>query len=70
MNRHRWNGERALWPETTMSCAYLIALTKWAVTHHEDPKVVVTLPVGVVGAGEVLKVLHALEKARAGGAHT
>jgi NUMOD4 motif-containing protein len=54
----------ALWPDTTMARAYLIALTKWALTHHENLKARVTLPIGVVGAEELLNVLRALEKAR------
>jgi hypothetical protein len=59
--RHR---ERVLWPNTTMANAYLIALTKWALAHHENLEARVTLPVGVVGAEELLNVLRALEKAR------
>ena len=69
MNRHRRHGKRAPWPDTTMARAFLIALTKWATAHHADTNAQVTLPVGVVGAVEAMKVLHALEKARAEGAH-
>jgi hypothetical protein len=47
-----------------MACAYLIALTEWARTHHENLEARVTLPIGVVGAEELLNVLHALERAR------
>jgi hypothetical protein len=64
MNRHRRHGERSRWPDTTLACAYLTALTKWAVTHHEDPAAFVTLPIGVVVADELLNVLRALERAR------
>jgi hypothetical protein len=60
----RRHGERALWPDTSMARAYLIALLKWAATNHEDVDARVVLPVGVVGADELLNVLHALEKAR------
>ena len=64
-HRHyRRQSERALWPNTTMASAYLIAITEWARTHHENLEARVTLPIGVVGAEEVLKVLRALEKAR------
>ena len=63
MNRQRRNGERAVWPDTTMAGAFLIALTKWAVV-HQNTDAQVTLPIGVVGAGELLNVLRALEKAR------
>ena len=69
MNRHRRHGKRAPWPDTPMAHAFLIALAKWVLTHHADTEAQVTLPIGVVGTEEVLKVLHALEKARAGGAH-
>ena len=41
----------------------LIALTKWAIV-HQGTDAQVTLPIGVVGAGELLNVLRALEKAR------
>lgn len=66
MSAHRQHRrrERALWPDTMMARAYLIALTKWALTHHENIDARVTLPVGVVGAEELLNVLRALEKAR------
>jgi hypothetical protein len=52
------------WPDTAVSRAYLIALTKWAIRHANDTTAKVTLPVGFVSAGELLKVLYALEKAR------
>lgn len=61
---HRRPSKRALWPDTMMARAFLIALTKWAITHHDNIDAKITLPVGIVGAGEVLKVLRALEKAR------
>ena len=73
VNRHAANpdrdsrrrrGERAHWPDTTMARAFLIALTKWSLTHHDDDDAQVTLPIGVVGAGELRNVLRALEKAR------
>jgi hypothetical protein len=60
---YRRNGERA-WPDTTMARAFLIALTKWALTHHEDDEAKVTLPIGVVGAEELIRVLRALESVR------
>jgi hypothetical protein len=66
ISSHHQNGERAFWPDTVMARAYLIALLKWAVTHHEDVDARVTLPVGVVNANELLNVLRALEKARQG----
>jgi hypothetical protein len=62
--RHRRRGERAVWPDTTLARAYLIALLKWAGTHHEDVDAKVTLPVGAVGVEELLNVLRALERAR------
>jgi hypothetical protein len=62
-HRHRRHRERALWPDTSMARAYLIALL-WAAANHEDVDARVVLPVGVVGADELLNVLHALEKAR------
>jgi hypothetical protein len=63
MTRRRRNGERAVWPDTTMAGAFLIALTKWAIA-RQDTDAQVTLPIGVVGAGELLNVLRALAKAR------
>jgi len=65
MSAHRQHRrrERALWPDTTMAGAFLIALTKWAIV-HQGTDAQVTLPIGVVGAGELLNVLRALEKAR------
>lgn len=61
---NRRNGERTLWPDTTLASAYLNALMKWALRHHGDTDAQVTLPVGVVGAKELMAVLRALEKAR------
>jgi hypothetical protein len=66
---HRRHSERALWPDTPLASAYLRALTKWAITHHDDTDAQVTLPVGVVGAGDLMKVLRALEKARRANEH-
>lgn len=63
-HRRRRHSERALWPDTTMASAFLIALTKWAIAHHNDADAKITLSVGVVGAEELMNVLHALEKAR------
>jgi hypothetical protein len=63
-HRRRRHGERALWPDTTMASAFLIALTKWAIAHHNDADAKITLPVGAVGVEELMNVLHALEKAR------
>jgi hypothetical protein len=63
MSRRR-NGERAVWPDTQISCAYLIALTKWAQTPHKNPEAKITLPIGVVDVDELMNVLRALEKAR------
>jgi hypothetical protein len=62
-HHHRYR-EGASWPDTSMARAYLIGLTKWALTHHDDIDAKVTLPVGVGGAEELLNVLRALEKAR------
>jgi hypothetical protein len=62
-NRHQYR-ERALWPDTSMARAYLIALLKWAAANHEDAFAKVTLPVDVVDASELMNVLRALEKAR------
>jgi hypothetical protein len=63
-HRRGWRSEHALWPDTTMAGACLIALTKWAIAHPNDADAKITLPVGVVGAEELMNVLHALEKAR------
>jgi hypothetical protein len=62
--RHRRNGERALWPDTSMAHAYLIALLKWAIANHEDASARVTLPVGIVDASELMNVLRALDRAQ------
>jgi hypothetical protein len=53
--RHR----RALWLDTSMARAYLVALLKWAATNHEDVDAKVVLHVGVVNASELLNVLRA-----------
>jgi hypothetical protein len=62
-NRHQYR-ERALWPDTSMARAYLVALLKWAAANHEDASARVVLPVGVVNANELLNVLRALDRAR------
>jgi hypothetical protein len=63
-HHHRRHREHALWPDTSMARAYLIALLKWAAANHEDIDARVVLPVGVVGADELLNVLRALDRAR------
>jgi hypothetical protein len=60
----RQHRERAVWPDTSIARAYLVALLKWAATNLEDVDARVVLPVGVVNANELLNVLRALEKAR------
>lgn len=60
----RRQGERALWPDTSMARAFLIALTKWAIAHHGDADAKIMLPVGIVGIDDLMNVLRALEKAR------
>jgi hypothetical protein len=63
-HHHRRHRERALWPDTSMARAYLIALLKWAAANHEDVDARVVLSVGVVNANELLNVLRALDRAR------
>lgn len=50
--------------DTPMCSAYLAALGRWVVTHHDDADARVVLPVGVVGAEELVRVLQALERSR------
>jgi hypothetical protein len=54
------------WPnhDTSMCRAYLIALARWVIAHHGDTGAKVVLPVGVVDAEELMKVLRGLEVAR------
>jgi hypothetical protein len=59
-HRRRRNG----WPSTTMADAFLVALGKWVLLHHEDDGAVVVLPTGYVTAAELVQVLRGLEKAR------
>lgn len=63
-HHHRRHGERATWPDTQMSRAFLMALTKWAITHHDDLDITITLPTGRVTGEQLVQVLRALEKAR------
>jgi hypothetical protein len=63
-HRHRRNGERALWPDTTMAHAFLISLAKWTLTHLNDDDAKVMLPTGLVNAEELIRVLRAPESAR------
>lgn len=58
--------ERAAWPDTVMSRAFLIALTKWAIAHHDDLTTTITLPIGRVTSEQLVQVLGALERARRG----
>jgi hypothetical protein len=58
------SNNRSLWPDTALSHAFLIALAQWAIAHHEAADARITLPVGVVDAVELLKVMRALERAR------
>jgi hypothetical protein len=50
--------------DTQMSRAFLAALARWVTEHHADPGAQITLPTGVVSAGELTLVLRALEVAR------
>jgi hypothetical protein len=54
--------------DTSMCKAYLAALGRWVLTHHDDTDAKVVLPVGVVSAEELVRVLRALEIARQAGA--
>jgi len=63
LNR-RVQRDSAVWPNTSMANAYLLALVDWAVAHHTDAEAEITLPVGRVTATELLKVLRALGAAR------
>ena len=62
--RHHHHVRRPAWPDTAMARAYLAALTSWAIAHHTDTDATVVLPVGRATAFEVLRVLHALDRAR------
>ena len=62
--RRHHHSARALWPDTTMAHAFLISLTRWALTHHDDFDAKVVLPIGVVSAEELINVLRALERSR------
>lgn len=61
---HRRHNERAVWPDTTMGNAFLVALGQWVSLHREDDAAVVVLPTGYVTAVELVRVLGALEIAR------
>lgn len=67
MNRHthhRGYRERATWPDTVMSAAFLAALARWTLVHHDDVEATVMLPTGRVTAEQLIQVLCALEAAR------
>lgn len=65
---HRQPAERWSDHDTSMCRAYLAALGRWVMAHHDDVDAKVVLPVGIVGAEELMRVLHALEIARQAGA--
>jgi hypothetical protein len=49
-----------MWPDTSMSMAFLDALVEWTARHVKDSTATVVLPVGtakVVAAGQVLRAL-------------
>ena len=62
--RRRRYGERAVWPDTVMSRAFMRALADWTLVHHEDADATVMLPTGRVTAEQLIQVLRALEAAR------
>jgi hypothetical protein len=69
-NRRRYKSTpRSRWHDhnTSMCHAFLRALARWLLAHHGDAKAKVVLPVGVVGAEELVRVLRALEIARQSG---
>jgi hypothetical protein len=66
--RRRQSAERWSYHDTSMCHAYLIALGRWVLTHHNETNAKVVLPAGIVGAEELTKVLRALEIARQAGA--
>jgi hypothetical protein len=47
-----------------MCRAFLVALARWVSAHHADPGAQITLPTGVVSAGELTLVLRGLKVAR------
>ena len=64
-HRRRLSGERtASWPDTTMARAFLVALARWAIAHHDDGSATIMLPTGAATAEELMRVLRALETAR------
>jgi hypothetical protein len=54
------HGHRAVWPDTTMSAAFLAALAGWAMRHRDDNAATIVLPAGIVSLGELVQVLRAL----------
>jgi hypothetical protein len=62
--RRRWSAERWSNHKTSICEAYLAALERWVIAHHGDAGAKVVLPVGVVGAEELVRVLRALEISR------
>ena len=67
--RPRKPAPRARWSnhDTSMCRAYLVALARWVIAHHDDADARVVLPVGIVGVEELTKVLRGLEVARQAG---
>ena len=63
-SRNHCHFERRAWPDTQMSRAFLIALGRWLLAHHDDVEARITLPIGVVGGEELTNVLRALERAQ------
>jgi hypothetical protein len=67
LGHRRRRGERtnSSWPDTVMARAFLTALARWAVLHHDDDgDATVMLPTGAATAVELARVLRALEAAR------
>jgi hypothetical protein len=53
--------------DTSMCAAFLRALGRWVLANHGEADARVVLPVGIVGAEELVRVLRALEISRQAG---
>jgi hypothetical protein len=63
-HRHQYGERASSWPDTVMSRAFLVALARWAMAHHNDNNARAVLPIGAVGAKELSRVLRGLAAAQ------
>ena len=52
--------------DSALCAAYLRALARWAVLHHDDGNATIMLPTGAATAAELARVLRAIEAAGGG----